>query len=530
MQIHNFYADLLTSTRILFDNYIFFTPNYIKRYEYNIGSRMLQLGKEYETQQNFPVAIVNLNDDNATFGTRHEVDQKLQIGNTNQIPVLYCKETDLILYLQENHYTIPISVQVNCESQLQAKEVQNQIRRSLPVNKYIEVMNFTSFLELPIQFTGEEYFNPNKYDILNLYCKKDQKTGYTNYCFSVSYKPLIKLESVSTSISDSTARSFQVSADFSYIIQFPMYTFLNRLDPKIERINLDFNITQQPITDYPLDQIFSKNSKEIFARRRLILGPRDVNPLTLDVLITEVILLSGNISTSSNNGRISVTLKPSGELLIRYLNGFYKIIPTTEEQFIVVQNGKLSVSIDNSNNIIVTELNQRVHLIIHFNSEDFIFKPEYFYGFFSNGKEMLHNYPFILNQEENKVTFEFEKFDWDNYYRPTETRALLFLIFDKGEYPLSAYVEKEISLVHTSSITSNTASILWTSLNKTTTQIEYGIDTTYGSFSNFDYKLIHNHRVDLYQLSSLTLYHYRIIFMDHCDKQIVSDDYTFTTL
>lgn len=275
MQIHNFYSDLLLSVRILLDNHIF-PPKYIKDYEFNIANRTFQLAKyDYKPNYAFPSAIISLNDDQYTFGERPSIIQHLTLENINQIPVLFDYETENKLLLQEEHVQVSISLQINCESQLQAKEVEFAIKRWLPLNKYIQTINFTSFLEVSpniLQTLGMDY---NRREIANLFVRLNKNLGEVEYCFSNNYNPLIKLESISSSLSDGTSRSFPVNCELTYQIQMPMWITNERGFKNIERVNIDFNrFGHEPITSNSCRTLINRNfssSNEIFRVHRNVL-------------------------------------------------------------------------------------------------------------------------------------------------------------------------------------------------------------------------------------------------------------------
>jgi hypothetical protein len=76
--IHSWYGDLLLSVRVLFDNHIFQNREYIKRYEFNMGNRTIQLPVDYKPNFEFPNIIVTLNDDVPSYGQRPDVAQKIK--------------------------------------------------------------------------------------------------------------------------------------------------------------------------------------------------------------------------------------------------------------------------------------------------------------------------------------------------------------------------------------------------------------------------------------------------------------------
>lgn len=258
MIVHNFFSDVLLSIVHLFENYIFnykpFFTNpsvlsnspaepFIKSYQFSIGNRTYQIGDYKKSAQlEFPTALITLNGDETAFGKSAGLIGHHRIYDINEIPVLYSEETKKTIYLKEEQSMIYIGVQINCESQMQAKEIEHQIKRFLPAQKYEQIIRFKSFLEVPSWFLDEK-MKPNEHTIRNLFSKLDAHTGEPIYCYSVNYKPLIKLNSVQADVTESSARSFPVTLDFSYLIQLPMWLFDSTDDKgQIERVTIGFSM------------------------------------------------------------------------------------------------------------------------------------------------------------------------------------------------------------------------------------------------------------------------------------------------
>ncbi len=74
-----------------------------------------------------------------------------------------------------------------------------------------------------------------------------------------------------------------------------------------------------------------------------------------------------------------------------------------------------------------------------------------------------------------------------------------------------------------------TATITWTTNELSTSQVEYGLTSSYGNQTNLDVSLTLSHTVNLSGLSPQTLYHYRVRSMDAAGNLGVSDDLTLTT-
>jgi hypothetical protein len=86
-----------------------------------------------------------------------------------------------------------------------------------------------------------------------------------------------------------------------------------------------------------------------------------------------------------------------------------------------------------------------------------------------------------------------------------------------------------ISAVSASSITDTSTVITWTTDELATSQVEYGLTTSYGSTTTLDTTLVTSHSVSLSELSAGTPYHYRVKSNDASGNEAASGDYTFTT-
>lgn len=87
-----------------------------------------------------------------------------------------------------------------------------------------------------------------------------------------------------------------------------------------------------------------------------------------------------------------------------------------------------------------------------------------------------------------------------------------------------------ISAIRVMKITSTAGTILWTTDEASTTQIEYGLTNSYGSSTTLNTSLVTNHSQTISGLNSDTLYHYRVLSRDAAGNLSTSADFTFTTL
>ena len=87
-----------------------------------------------------------------------------------------------------------------------------------------------------------------------------------------------------------------------------------------------------------------------------------------------------------------------------------------------------------------------------------------------------------------------------------------------------------ISSVLANSLTTSGATITWITNEGATSQVEYGLTTTYGSLSSLDSNLLLSHSVILSGLAPNTTYNYRVRSLDGAGNEAISTNQTFTTL
>jgi hypothetical protein len=219
MRIHSLYADILKSLTYMFDN-IVYTPDTIKKYEFNIGNQTFQLN--YETGFEFPSAIIK-HDDSRPINLHPTNVQHMPIDNINRIPVVFNRTKGLTIKLQEEHYIHNISVTINCESAHHAKELEFTLLSVIPLAKWFQFYDFTSFIKLDDKFIQPEILNVMHDDIVNLFMMFDYERAKPAYYFGINYRPFISLDSVTSSISSSGATSYPLEISLQLQLQMPQY-------------------------------------------------------------------------------------------------------------------------------------------------------------------------------------------------------------------------------------------------------------------------------------------------------------------
>ena len=86
-----------------------------------------------------------------------------------------------------------------------------------------------------------------------------------------------------------------------------------------------------------------------------------------------------------------------------------------------------------------------------------------------------------------------------------------------------------LSSLQASGVSASSAIISWTSSEPTDSQVEYGLDTTYGQQTALDSSLATSHSQELTGLAANTTYHYRVLSKDAAGNLALSADQSFTT-
>lgn len=86
-----------------------------------------------------------------------------------------------------------------------------------------------------------------------------------------------------------------------------------------------------------------------------------------------------------------------------------------------------------------------------------------------------------------------------------------------------------ISAVRVTNVNRSEATIRWNTDEAANSQVEYGLSTSYGSFSSLDADLVSEHIVRLSGLEAATTYHFRVWSRDAAGNVRVSGDFTFRT-
>ncbi|MEK7192336.1 MAG: fibronectin type III domain-containing protein, partial [Patescibacteria group bacterium] len=107
--------------------------------------------------------------------------------------------------------------------------------------------------------------------------------------------------------------------------------------------------------------------------------------------------------------------------------------------------------------------------------------------------------------------------------------AIDYTFTTTGSAPVDDYTRPIISSVTATDITNSGATITWITDEPSTSRVEYGLTTSYGSFTSTNTSLVTTHSVTLTGLNPGTVYHYVVTSKDLPGNSRDSGDYTFTT-
>jgi hypothetical protein len=202
--------------------------NPIQHLQLNIGDSGLQLDYE-DPNFKLPAAIINLEDIRPY--NNHPYIFQFRSGNIHRIPVLYDKEKDLQLSIQEEQFTITAVLTINCLNHMQCLDIQHQLLSVLPVGKFMHFYEFTTFLEVDDFLVNEWLFDVDADTIDNLYLKQNRFLDKLDYCFSLKVQPLVKFNDFTIILNpDTNAETFQISTSIEYLITIPVYILYPKID------------------------------------------------------------------------------------------------------------------------------------------------------------------------------------------------------------------------------------------------------------------------------------------------------------
>lgn len=303
MRIHNILSDHLLALSNYLNKDVLYSA--ITRFEYNIGNQSFQL--DYNPQFKLPAGIVKF-DESRQFLRRPYSYQFRNFGNHEIIPVLHNETKDLTLSIQEEQWTLNCTILVNCESQLQAMEIKHNIEAIIPIEKYLNMYEFTSFMTLQDFIFNPCLFDLSKDKIINLFQRHNTYTDTIEYCFGIRYNPLVRLNALSLGIDSSDSPTFQVACDFELMTPIPVAIIYPEL-PSSYLPECDALVTKRhnkwvPVGDYDYIQIYNYHVEPNKKWRTVVTTPI-VNGLDDQTVFTQSFEFIGEDNSNVINATVS---------------------------------------------------------------------------------------------------------------------------------------------------------------------------------------------------------------------------------
>ena len=220
MKVHNVYSDILLYLGNAINN-ILDSP--IKNFQYNIGNASFVI--DYDPNYELPAAIINYT--GSQFYNARPNTFLRKTGNINQLPVLYNHTKHIGLIVQEDLFVVNIDYTINCNSQLEAIQFKHQLENYIPPNKYLQFYKFVSYYNLDGDFLNPFLFDVVNDVIENLFYKHDRIKDNIEYCYAISYYPLVKLTNSTVNLSEINSTSYGLNLSFELLIQLPSSCFLD---------------------------------------------------------------------------------------------------------------------------------------------------------------------------------------------------------------------------------------------------------------------------------------------------------------
>jgi type VI protein secretion system component Hcp len=147
-------------------------------------------------------------------------------------------------------------------------------------------------------------------------------------------------------------------------------------------------------------------------------------------------------------------------------------------------------------------------------------------GYLGTGSDLTAHFGLGSNSFLDSLIVRWPSGTIDKYYHLAANQKLSLY---EGNAPPTDRSAPQISNVAANNLTETTATINWETNESADSQVEYGLNTNYGSFSTLDGNLVTSHAIALSNLTANTTYHFRVRSKDAAGNLAISNDFTFTT-
>ena len=415
MIIHNFFSDVAQSIFNFFEKFVFPTKPYFyhkvvvnpqqprtffKSMQFNLGNQIYQIGDYKESAKlEFPNAQLTYVSNDSAFGKDFPLIAHHTLRHVNEIVATHNDTTNVDIVVREDQTLLYFTFQINCESQLQANEIEHQVKRYLPIQKYIQMYSFKSFQEIP-EFFFFKHNDPEKHVIHNLFFRRDDTTGNPQYYFLANYKPIFKLNSINADFSDNSQRSYTVLLDFEYLIQMPIWMASTYNTENIARIEIGFTLDDHPRSIILNDEQLSSTDYD----------PKKINDIYYQIVKSVIV----NHDDASNKENKIVIEKPDivqddkfALEIIKVKNPISDFVEISNSAVNKIHDNSSKILTDNDYTVVKTEDGKNDQIVIFIDKD---YKPE------NNLPVIIRIYIPMTNQRYNNELKKINMFNKDKIY------------------------------------------------------------------------------------------------------------------
>ena len=231
IKIHNFYLDIVYALYNYLSEKI---PVTFYGLETNLGNAGLQLSEE----PNFRLPRMQIDFQDIESDSIRPVVYQFHHRDVNgQRLAVHNYTNDLQIITQEEWSTFQLEIRINCDSHLQALDIKHHLTYLFPINKQLQHFEFISFFKIPDYLIDRNFINVEKDNVYNLYQKHFKHDSKLEYCFSLPFRPLIRVNSISLDIGDNNASSFPVSINMGLsnnLLSHIIFPWLNNYTDEFE--------------------------------------------------------------------------------------------------------------------------------------------------------------------------------------------------------------------------------------------------------------------------------------------------------
>ena len=217
-KIHNLYLDFFTNfTKYINDIVLETSP--IKKIQYTLGNESIDL--TYDGNYELPIAILTTQTPKPFNNRTCNYFTGSDTWNTIKLAHNFTK--DISISCTENLFILDFNLFINCETQIQAINIQQKIQNWFRINQPILYNNFYTWLKIDDYLNNPYYFDFEFDDIENISQVYDSADDTFELRTSLNIDPILTLTDIQVDINDpSTQIAYQITTSWEAKINIPI--------------------------------------------------------------------------------------------------------------------------------------------------------------------------------------------------------------------------------------------------------------------------------------------------------------------